>query len=187
MSLMGSPETPSPIPNDLECGLESPRSEPAETVYQPLHTLEETLAKIGTLLEKPSEEVSDMEVFEAIADTFVTRCEEYRRAGIRYEYGGEVEWRREDERGFYMNGERSFTIGYYIPETSNGLNEAWYDNNDNNLTFNLQIQGGQLEIHGTDFGVEPEVDTVFETLPPETKTGILSSLQQGLNSPLGTS
>ena len=171
-------------PEDSTPQAQTESSEQPRTFYEPLTTVEDVTAKLEALQSIPAEEVTDRQIFEVIADAFVTRCEEYRRAGIQYEYGEEVEWKLADERGFETDGKRDCTIGYHILETSNGLNKAWFEDNNDNLT-SIYSQGGHLEIHETDFGVEPEVDTVLESLPVETKTRILSSLQRGLNSPLG--
>ena len=149
----------------------------------------DTLARLDGLLARSAEEVTNRDIFEAIADTFATRCTQYNDQGIKWidpETGKEDEvlWEREDEKAFYFDNDRRVGISY----GRDTQEQAWIDlpeapvivfmpGKDDTLIvledYSQQEVGGEV------------LSRQVSSLGTEINTNVLQTLALGLKSPLG--
>lgn len=158
-------------------------------LYEPSTSLPDTLAKIDGLLAKPADEVTNRDLFEAIADSFATRCTQYKDQGIKWidpETGAEddVDWEREDEKAFYFEGDRRVGISY----DRDTHEQAWIDLPEAPVIVFMPVRDDTLIVLEDYSSQEPggEVPSrQVASLGAAINTNVLETLAMGLKSPLG--
>lgn len=146
-----------------------------EDFYAPLLVRTETLAKLDSLHAKPQGELTDEDVFQAVADTFATiGREDFERGETGPEGFTPVDWEKNDE----ISGETSTYGRVFVAYRKDAITETTvieFPAHTVKLSRDLGTRllssaRGEIEIEDEEY--KPH------TLPPEERKGILTALTE---------